>query len=121
MTDELMGIEKIDFELSVLAMNAPQRVDKIMENIPGTGNMEYLTLRTMEYFTGEIERGRLRPRVDAKELLSFISSAWSGIQMTCIVNNCYTHERNPLTAYYQPKIQLKLLAKTVNYLIGEDE
>ena len=121
MTDELMGIEKIDFELSVLAMNAPQRVDKIMKNIPGTGNMEYLTLRTMEYFTGEMERGNIHPRVNAKELLSFISSAWSGIQMTCIVNNCYTHERNPLTACYQPKIQLKLLAKTVNYLIGEDE
>lgn len=121
MADELMGIEKIDFELSVLAMNAPQRVDKIMKNIPGTGNMEYLTLRTMEYFTGEMERGNIHPRVNAKELLSFISSAWSGIQMTCIVNNCYTHERNPLTACYQPKIQLKLLAKTVNYLIGEDE
>lgn len=121
MTAELMGIEKIDFELSVLAMNAPQRVDKIMKLIPGTGNMEYLTLRTMEYFTGEIQSGKIHPRVSAEELLSFISSAYSGIQMTCIVNNCYKHEKNPLTAFYQPGVQLRLLAKTVNYLIGEDE
>ena len=121
MTAELMGIEKIDFELSVLAMNAPQRVDKIMKNIPGTGNMEYLTLRTMEYFTEEIKKGKIHPQVSVEELLSFISSAYSGIQMTCIVNNCYRHERNPLTGLYQPKIQLKLLAKTVNYLIGEDD
>lgn len=120
MREELMGIEKIDFELSVLAMNAPQRVDQIMKNIPGTGNMEYLTLRTMEYFTGEKESGKIHPRVSVEELLSFISSAYSGIQMICIVNNCYQHERNALTPLYQPEIQLKLLAKTVNYLIGED-
>lgn len=120
MTKELMGIEKIDFELSVLAMNAPERVDKIMKSIPGVGNMEYLTMRTMEYFTGQMQCGRIHPRVSAEELFSFISSAYSGIQMTCIVNNCYQCEGNPLTPLYQPEVQLKMLAKTVNYLIGEE-
>lgn len=118
MTKELMGIEKIDFELSVLAMNAPERVDRIMKNIPGVGNMEYLTMRTMEYFTKQMQCGRIHPRVSAEELLSFISSAYSGIQMTCIVNNCYKCENNPMTYLYQPDIQLKILVKTVNYLIG---
>jgi len=120
MTEELMGIEKIDFELSVLAMNAPERVDKILKSIPGVGNMEYLTLRTMEYFTEETKAGKIHPRVSAQELLSFISSAYSGIQVTCIVNNCYKNEGNPLTQWYQPKVQLSLLAETVNYLIGEE-
>lgn len=118
---ELMGIEKIDFELSVLAMNDPERVDKILKNVPGVGNMEYLTMRTMEYFVNQAETGRIHPRVTVEELLSFISSAYTGIQTTCIVNNCYRHERNPLTDFYQPKVQLKTLAKTVNYLIGEEE
>ena len=45
---------------------------------------------------------------------------YGGIQMTCIVNNCYRHERNPLTTFYQPQTQLKILARTVNYLIGEE-
>lgn len=120
MTKELMGIEKIDFELSVLAMNAPERVDKIMKSIPGIGNMEYITMRTMEYFTEQMQSGKLHPRVSAEELLSFISAAYSGIQMTCIVNNCYQCERNPLTALYQPEVQLRTLAKTVNYLLGEE-
>ena len=120
MKRELMGIEKIDFELSVLAMNNPARVDKILKKIPGTGNMEYLTVRTMEYFVGQAASGRIKPRVSVEELLSFISSAFTGIQTTCIVNNCYQHERNPLTDFYQPEIQLKTLAKTVNYLIGEE-
>lgn len=82
--------------------------------------MEYLTIRTMEYFMEQVERGRIHPRVGAEELLAFISSAYGGIQMTCIVNNCYRYERNPLTTFYQPQIQLKTLARTVNYLIGEE-
>lgn len=120
MQRELTGIEKIDFELSILAMNYPERVDKILSKITGVGNMEYLTVRTMEYFTSQVKAGRIHPRVDVKELLSFISSAYTGIQTICIVNNCYSHERNPLKEYYQPKLQLKTLAQTVNYLIGED-
>ena len=120
MKRELMGIEKIDFELSVLAMNNPEIVDKILKKIPGTGNMEYLTMRTMEYLVGQAASGRIKPRVSVEELLSFISSAFTGIQTTCIVNNCYQHERNPLTDFYQPEVQLKTLAKTVNYLIGEE-
>ena len=120
MKRELMGIEKIDFELSILAMNDPGRVDKILKNIPDTGNMEYLTMRTMEYFIEQASSGKIHPRVTVEELLSFISSAYTGIQTTCIVNNCYRHERNPLTQFFQPEIQLKTLAKTVNYLIGEE-
>ena len=119
MTAELMGIEKIDFELSVLAMNDPKRVRKIMKNMPGIGNMEYLTIRTMEHFMEETKSGKMHPRVSVEELLSFISAAYSGIRETCIVNNCYKHEGNPLTEWYQPKVQLGLLAKTVNYLMGE--
>ncbi|MCX4341295.1 MAG: TetR/AcrR family transcriptional regulator [Lachnospiraceae bacterium] len=121
MESELMGIEKIDFELSVLAMNRPDRIEKIMGGLPEAGNMEYLTLRTMAYFKEQMERGRIRPRVNAEELLAFISSAYGGIQMTCIVNNCYRHERNPLAALYQPRSLLKILAQTVNELIGAGE
>lgn len=120
MKRELMGIEKIDFELSVLAMNDPARVDKILKNIPGAGNMEYLTMRTTEYFSQQVSLGRIHPRVSVEELLSYIASAYTGIQTECIVNNCYKHEKNPFTELFQPEIQLKTLARTVNYLIGEE-
>lgn len=119
MEHNLMTILKIDFELSVLAMNNPKRVEKIIKNISGIGNMEYLSVRTMEYFKRQKEKGVIKPRVDEKELLSYISSAYLGIQMQCIVANCYKQINNPLSEYYSPKTQLKLLAKTVNYLLGE--
>ena len=121
MEKELMGIEKIDFELSVLAMNMPDRIEKIMGGIPEVGNMEYLTMRTMEYFKEQAALGRIHANMNAEELLAFISSTYGGIQMTCIVNNCYRHERNPLAALYQPRILLKMLAQAVNELIGAKE
>lgn len=121
MEKELMGIEKIDFELSVLAMNMPNRIEKIMGGIPEVGNMEYLTIRTMEYFKEQAALGRIHSNASAEELLAFISSAYGGIQMTCIVNNCYRHKRNPLTALYQPQFLLKMLAQAVNDLIGAEE
>lgn len=121
MESELMGIEKIDFELSVLAMNRPDRIEKIMGKLPEAGNKEYLTLRTMAYFQEMAACGRIRPRVSAEELLAFISSAYGGIQMTCIVHNCYQHKRNPLAALYQPRVLLQILAQTVNELIGAGE
>lgn len=120
MKRELMGIEKIDFELSVLAMNNPARVDKILKSVPGTGNMEYLTMRTMDYFTEQVSKGRIHPRVSVEELLSYIASAYTGIQTECIVNNCYKHEGNPLAELFQPEIQMRILARTVNYLMGEE-
>ncbi|MDO5156508.1 MAG: TetR family transcriptional regulator [Eubacteriales bacterium] len=120
MERELMGIAKVDFEINVLAMNEPERVDQILKNIPNVGNMEYLTMRMMQYMTDKMKAGKMHPRVSIEELFSFISSSFSGIQMTCIVNNCYKQEENPFSHLFQPKIQLQTLARTVNYLIGEE-
>ncbi len=119
MDKELMGIQKIDFELNVLAMNAPNRIEKILRDLNDVGNKEYLIIRTMEYFQKKIEEGKLQPRVSGEELLTFISSSYSGIQMTCIVNGCY--QKMPMGEWYSPKTQFKTLARTVNYLLGSEE
>lgn len=119
MAEELMGIQKVDFELSVLAMNAPARVEKILGDAKGIGNKEYLMLRTSEFYKQKLESGELHARVSEMELLTYISSAYSGMQLTCIVNNCY--RKNPMAEFYQPKIQMQTLAKTINYLLGLDE
>ncbi len=116
MTAELMGIEKIDFELSVLAMNAPERVEKILAGAEGIGHMEYIVQRTSDFIKQKMQSGELKARVSSMELLTYISSAYSGIQMCCIVNNCY--RKGLMSGFYQPKMQLRTLSKTVNYLLG---
>lgn len=118
MEKELMGIEKIDFELSILAMNAPHRMDKILTDLPSIGNKEYVMKRTMEHFIKKIEQGKCTPRVSGEELYSYITSAYSGVQMCCIVNNCY--KQSAFSELYKPRKQFKTVAKTVNYLLGID-
>lgn len=119
MEEELMGVEKIDFELSVLAMNAPHRIEKILKDLPSIGNKEYILKKTMEHFDRKIAQGEFTSRVSGEELLSYITSAYSGVQMCCIVNNCY--KKGPLGELYKPRTQFKTLAKTVNYLLGIEE
>ncbi|MBE5941872.1 MAG: TetR/AcrR family transcriptional regulator [Lachnospiraceae bacterium] len=116
MEAELMGIQKIDFEMSILAMNAPERVDKILTKAQGMGNKEYLMRRMSEFYKKKLDSGELHAKVNEIELLSFISSAYTGIQSCCIVYNCYN--KSPFTPAYQPRIQFKVLAKTINYLLG---
>lgn len=119
METELMGIQKVDFELSILAMNAPERVDKILAKAKGAGNKEYLMRRTSEFYKQKLDSGELQAKVDEIELLTYISSAYTGIQTCCIVHNCY--DKNPFSTAYQPRVQFKVLAKTVNYLLGIEE
>lgn len=116
MTKELMGIVKINFELSVLSMNAPKRVEKILGEIDGTGNFEYLFRQTSQYFQQQITNGHLTPKVSLEELLTYLSTTYNGIEMSCIINHCY--RKLPLMEWYVPKTQLKTLETTLYYLLG---
>ena len=119
MEKELMGIQKVDFEFSVLAMNAPQRVEKILAGAKGVANKEYLMTRCAEYFQGKEASGELKLQIDGTELMAFISSAYTGIQTSCIVQNCY--QKGKVAEAYRPKAQFLILAKTVKYLLGIEE
>lgn len=119
LTDNLMGSAKIDFELSILAMNAPGRVEKILRDIQEIGNMEYIRVQTSQFFIQRAKNGKLQPRVKLEEVMTFISSSFVGIQMNCIVNCCYN--KIPMSEWYEPKMQLMTLAKSVNYLLGVED
>lgn len=119
MTRELMGVEKIDFELSVLAMNAPDRADKILAGAKGIGHKEYIMMRTADFFSQKLASSGVQAKVEPAELVAFISSAYSGIQMSCIVNSCY--RKGPMAEAYQPKPLMMTLARSVNHLLGLDE
>lgn len=119
MTNELMGIVKINFELSVLSMNAPSRVEKILGEIEGTGNFEYLFMCVSQYLKQCITNGTLIPRISDEELLTYLTTAYNGIEMSCIINHCY--KKLPLMEWYVPKTQLKTLETTLYYLLGLED
>lgn len=119
MTNELMGIVKINFELSVLSMNAPLRVEKILGEIEGTGNFEYLFMRISQYLKQNIMSGTITPKIGTEELLTYLTTTYNGIEMSCIINHCY--KKLPLMEWYVPKTQLKTLETTLYYLLGLED
>lgn len=117
--EELMGIVKINFELSVLAMNTPLRAEKILKDIEGTGNFEYLLQHTTGYIKQHINAGNIKLKVSFEELLTYLISSYNGIEMSCIVNHCY--KKLPLMEWYTPKTQLKTLETVFYYLLGLED
>ncbi|MDD6208900.1 MAG: TetR/AcrR family transcriptional regulator [Clostridiales bacterium] len=113
MEENLMTIEKIDFEFSMMAMNYPKRVEKIMNCVEGEGNTEYLVRSVLSYFEIQKEKGNISEQVDILELCAYISSVYSGIQMECILFHCYRNDKNPFGSYFQPARQMKQLCRYV--------
>lgn len=119
MEKELLYTQKIDFEMSMLAINAPERVDKILAGAKGISNKEYLMKRTAECINEKIARGEFKPRIDGMELMAYIAAAYTGIQSTCIIQTCYN--KMPVDEIFQPKMRFRILAKSVKYFLGIDE
>lgn len=114
MEEQLMDIQKINFDLSVLAINEPARTAKILGGITGEGNLEHLTRRTTELMMKASAEGRFNPSMPPEDIMKFISSAYSGIQMNCIISACYS--KSPMGGY-EPRALFRTLARTIRLLI----
>lgn len=119
MEEHLMDIQKINFDLTVLAINEPKRAEKIVGGIKGRGNFEYLaTVALPTLMTGSQEMN-LKFRDDPKKIAIFISSAYVGIEMNCILTACY--HKAPMNADCKPRPLFDTLARTVIYLCGGED
>ena len=113
MEEHLMGTEKIDFELNVLAMNAPERVERILKHTVVDGNKDYLAHRTTEFFMELEQEGKVKFKISGEEMKAFIESAYTGIRMNCIVRRCYYGISDKEDASGSPVKQMQVLAKAV--------
>lgn len=119
MEKHLLDIQKINFDMTVLAINEPERAKKIAGGIRGRGNFEYLaTVALPALIKGSADKG-LKPRDDPKKIADFISSAYVGIEMNCILSACY--KKAPMAADCRPGPLFDTLARTVVYLCGGEE
>ena len=116
MEEQLMDIQKINFDLSVMAINEPARTAKILGGITSEGNLEHLVRRSSELMEKAAAEGKLNPSVPPEDIMKFVSSAYSGIQMNCIIGACY--RKSPMGGY-EPKSLFKTLAKTIRFMLNE--
>ena len=115
MEEQLMDIQKINFDLSVMAINDPERIAKIMSGIRSEGNLEHLVNHTALLMGKAAASGELHPRQPLEDIIRFLSSSYSGIQMNCIISACYT--QSPM-AGYEPRKLFGTLKETMMYLLG---
>ena len=121
MNAELMGVQKIDYEFSILATNTPERAGRILEraNLDGPGNKEYLFMTMMKFYGERIEKEQLQVKVKERELIGYISSLYMGIQTCSIVYHCYS--QGIVAKNYNIDEQYRVMAHTINYLLGIKE
>ena len=119
METHLMDIQKINFDLTVLAINEPERAAKIIKGIKEKGNMEHLATVIFPYLFKAGEINKLKPKHDPMELYHFISSAYAGIEMNCILTACYGSA--PMKSDCRPRPMFDILATTIIMLFGGSE
>ena len=116
MEEHLMDIQKINFDLTVLSINEPQRTEKIIKGIKGKGNMEHMATVVFPYLFKASAEKKLTPKHDPMQLYQFISSAYVGIETNCILTACYG--KAPMQSVCKPVEMFDILATTIILLFG---
>ena len=116
MEEHLMDIQKINFDLTVLAINEPLRAQKITGGIKGRGNFEYLATITLPRLISASQNGELKPHGDPEDIMRFISASYVGIEANCILSACYG--KAPMNTNCEPRQMFRTLAKTIILLMG---
>jgi AcrR family transcriptional regulator len=116
MEEHLLDIQKINFDLTVMAINEPERAKKIIGNIKGRGNFDYLAKVALPLLNEAAKKHDLKLKGSPEELYDFISSAYTGIELNCILSACYGN--GALHLEVSPKPLFDTLAKTIIFLFG---
>ena len=118
MEKHLMDIQKINFDLTVLAINEPERAEKIIGGIKGQSGLGYLSTVALPNLFKESKKRKYKLRDKPENIANFISASYTGIEMNCILTACY---KAPMGAQCKPKPLFNTLAKSIIYLCGGEE
>lgn len=116
MESHLMDIQKINFDLGVLTINEPERAAKIMAEIKGTGNLEYLSVNALPRLIKGAYTLGYHPMATPEDIGMFISASYTGIEKFCIMSACYGTGAPNMKA--EPKKLFRTLAQSVILLLG---
>lgn len=116
MEEHLLDIQKINFDLTVLAINEPERAAAIIQGTRGRANFEHLAIVIMPRLVEACRNNKLKPVADTKDILAYISATYTGIEMNCILSACYRNEMVNIDC--KPREMFNVLAKTIILLFG---
>lgn len=112
----LMDLQKLNFDLTVLAINEPDRVDKILGGIKSESNMAHLMKMTRDSFVRAQKEGKISPDTDIDRIINFMSAAGNGILLNSIIESCYKQGMPGIKS--DPKELYGTLAEAMIRLLG---
>ena len=118
MEKHLMDIQNINFDLTVLAINEPERAEKIIGGIRGQSSFGYLSTVALPNLIKDSKKRKYKLRDKPERIANFISAAYTGIEMNCILTACY---KAPMGAECKPRPLFDTLARSIIYLCGGEE
>ena len=119
MEEHLLDIQKINFDLTVLAINEPKRAEKIIGKTKGRSNFEYLGRVILPMLANACSQNALTPLRPPEDIMRFISAAYVGIETDCILSACYG--KAPHNTKCEPRPMFDTLATTIILLFGGKE
>ncbi|MFH5778518.1 TetR/AcrR family transcriptional regulator [Heyndrickxia oleronia] len=115
--ENLSTVGKIQFELTIVFANNPEREEKILGNISENESGQYLVERIFSTIHEGISLGSFQPEVSLEDLFTFIMTSIDGIVRDVVLQKCYGMFQNSPIKFDETR-QMETLCKSVLLLLG---
>ena len=115
--DNLSTVGKIQFELTILLANNPERQKKILSNITENESGQYLVERLFNTIHAGISMGSFQTEVSPEDLFTFIMTSIDGIVRDVVLQKCYGMFKNEQVQFDEIHL-MDTLCKSVLLLLG---
>lgn len=115
--EHVATIGKIQFELTVMVANHPEKAASVVENLTEQEAGQYLLQCLFQQMMRGIDQREFEPRFPLEDVVSFVATYIDGLLHNVVLIRCYRAGESSLDEVKS----VELLAKTVLYMLGVDE
>lgn len=120
MKENVSTVGKIQFELTILFANNPEREKKILSSIYENESGQYLMQQIFHSIHKGISSGYFKPKVSIEDLSTFMMTSIDGIVRDVVLQKCYGMFSNDQVQFDEIRL-MNTLCKSVLLLLGTKE
>jgi len=117
MKENVSTVGKIQFELTILFANNPDRQKKILSNIVENESGQYLMQQIFRSIHEGISSGCFEPEISIEDLSTFMMTSIDGIVRDVVLQKCYGMFSNKQLQFDEIRL-MNTLCKSVLLLLG---
>lgn len=110
-----MVIGKIQFELTVLIANHPEKAEKYINNLTEQENGQYLMMSIFNKMNEAATNGEVEPIYPLEDIFTYITTSIDGLVRDVVLGKCYGAD----VGYIDEVKLMRMLAHTVLNMLGK--